>query len=279
LDDVTTPSIPVDAADRAAGDAFARLVAIMRILRAPGGCPWDREQTLASLKPYLLEESYEVLEAIDREDWPALCEELGDLLLQPVFQARIAEDTGRFNITDSLQQIADKLVRRHPHVFGDTHAPTSDDVLRNWEQIKRDEKSQNGNGSPADSMLESVPRALPALAEAQRMTSRAAKVGFDWRNADEVLDKLREELAELEEARKLADPMRVADELGDVLFVIVNLARFLKVDSEQALRGTNVKFRERFGYIEQQLHAQGKEIASASLDEMEALWQQAKSRP
>jgi tetrapyrrole methylase family protein / MazG family protein len=279
LEDLVVNSIPLTADDRAAGEAFARLVAIMRLLRAPGGCPWDREQTLASLKPYLLEESYEVLEAIDREDWPGLCEELGDVLLQPVFQAQIASDEGRFNITDALQQICDKLVRRHPHVFGDTHAPTSADVLRNWEQIKRAEKSRNGDAEAPDSMLESVPRALPALAEAQRMTSRAAKVGFDWRNAEEVLEKLREELAELEEARHSRDAGRIQDELGDVIFVIVNLSRFLKVDAEQALRGCNRKFRQRFAFIEQQLLAQGKEIANASLEEMEALWQQAKQRP
>lgn len=264
--------------DRAAGEAFARLVAIMRRLRAPGGCPWDREQTLATLKPYLLEESYEVLEAIDHQDWPALCEELGDLLLQPVFQARIAEDDGRFTIADSLNAIVEKLVRRHPHVFGNVDAPTPADVLRNWEQIKRAEKEQNDNGAPPASMLASVPRALPALAEAQRLTGRAAKVGFDWPSTDEVLDKLNEELAEFAEARAGKDPARIEDELGDLLFVLVNLARFLKIDAEQALRGTNAKFRSRFAHIEERLREQHKDIHATSLEEMETLWQEAKQR-
>ncbi len=264
--------------DRAAGEAFAQLVAIMRRLRGPGGCPWDREQTLATLKPYLLEESYEVLEAIDHEDWLALCEELGDLLLQPVFQARIAEDEGRFSVADSLNSIVEKLIRRHPHVFGEVDAPTSADVLRNWEQIKRAEKANNGNASQDASMLDSVPRALPGLAEAQRLTSRAAKVGFDWPSTEEVLAKFREEVAEFAEARESGDPARVQDELGDLIFVLVNLGRFLKVDAEQALRGTNAKFRQRFAYIEHRLREQQKDIGAASLEEMEALWQEAKQR-
>lgn len=270
--------IDLTAEDRAAGEAFARLVAIMRKLRSPDGCPWDREQTLATLKPYLLEESYEVLEAIDRKDWPGLCEELGDLLLQPVFQARIAEDEGRFTVIDSLNAIVAKLIRRHPHVFGEVDAPTAADVLRNWEQIKRAEKSESANGVPPGSMLDSVPRALPALAEAQRLTSRAAKVGFDWPSAEEVLAKFREEMAEFAEARMGGDPARVEDELGDLLFVLVNLARFLKVDAEQALRGTNAKFRSRFAHIECRLSEQQKEIHATSLEEMEALWQEAKQR-
>ncbi|MCW5964636.1 MAG: nucleoside triphosphate pyrophosphohydrolase [Bryobacterales bacterium] len=250
----------------------------MRKLRAPGGCPWDREQTLATLKPYLLEESYEVLEAIDRKDWPGLCEELGDLLLQPVFQARIAEDEGRFTVADSLDAIVEKLIRRHPHVFGEVDAPTAADVLRNWEQIKREEKAESASGEPSGSMLDSVPRALPALAEAQRLTSRAAKVGFDWPSTEEVLDKFREEMAEFAEARAGGDPARVEDELGDLLFVLVNLARFLKIDAEQALRGTSAKFRSRFAHIERRLSEQQREIHATSLEEMEALWQEAKQR-
>jgi MazG family protein len=271
---------PLTPPDQDAGEAFARLVAIMRRLRAPDGCPWDREQTLASLKPYLLEESYEVLEAIDHQDWPALREELGDLLLQPVFQARIAEDEGHFTIADSLNAIVEKLIRRHPHVFGDVSAPTAADVLRNWEQIKRAEKAESANAaSPLVSMLDAVPRALPALAEAQRLTSRAAKVGFDWPSTDEVLEKLDEELREFAEARASGDAARIQDELGDLLFVLVNLGRFLKVDAEQALRGTNAKFRKRFAYIERRLREENRSIDAASLEEMEALWQQAKQEP
>ncbi|MCZ2155332.1 MAG: nucleoside triphosphate pyrophosphohydrolase [Bryobacterales bacterium] len=265
--------------DRAAGDAFARLVAVMRRLRAPGGCPWDREQTLATLKPFLLEETYEVLDAIDRQDRAALCEELGDLILQPVFQAEIASTDGHFNITDSLNAIVEKLIRRHPHVFGTVEAATASDVLRNWEQIKREERAQKNENAPPDgepSILDSLPRALPSLAEAQRITSRAAKVGFDWPGITEVLDKLREEILELEEARQTGDASRVEEEFGDLLFVMANLARFLKVDAEQALRGTNRKFRERFAFVENRMREQNKELGASTLEEMEMLWLEAK---
>jgi tetrapyrrole methylase family protein/MazG family protein len=252
----------------------------MRRLRGEDGCPWDREQTLHTLKPYLVEESYEVLDAIDRNDMADLCEELGDLILQPVFQAQIATESGSFTIEDSLNSIAEKLIRRHPHVFGDTEASTSADVVRNWEQIKREEKAQGQrNGDAVPSMLESVPRALPALAEAQRITSRVAKVGFDWPSVEEVEEKLHEELAELEEALEQGwSAERIQDEFGDILFVLANLARFLKLDAEQALRGSSAKFRARFAYIEQRLVEQGKDIHATSLDEMEALWQEAKHR-
>lgn len=275
----STP-VQLNAADHAAGHAFARLVAIMRRLRSNDGCPWDREQNLVTLKPYLIEESYEVLDAIDREDMDALCEELGDLILQPVFQAQIATDSGSFTIEDSLNSISEKLIRRHPHVFGDAQASTAADVVRNWEQIKREEKSHTqSNDAATTSMLDAVPRALPALAEAQRITSRVAKVGFDWPSAQEVEEKLREELAELAEARQHeADPERVQDEFGDVLFVLANLARFLRLDAEQALRGSSAKFRARFAYIEQRLVEQGKDIHATSLEEMETLWQEAKQR-
>ena len=265
--------------DIAAGEAFARLVATMRRLRAPGGCPWDREQTIASLKPYLLEETYEVLDAIEREDWPSLSEELGDLLLQPVFQAEIAASEGHFSISDPLNAIVEKLIRRHPHVFGTTEAETSDDVLRNWEQIKRGEKAEKAvaDGKADDaSMLDSLPRALPALAEAQRITSRVAKVGFDWPGISDVLEKLREEIEELEEARQSGDAHKVEDEFGDLLFVMANLARFLKVDAEQSLRLSNLKFRQRFAYIERRLREREKDVHTSTLDEMEALWQEAK---
>jgi MazG family protein len=277
--ETNTHGLELNHQDIAAGEAFARLVATMRRLRAPGGCPWDREQTIASLKPYLLEETYEVLDAIEREDWPALSEELGDLLLQPVFQAEIAASEGHFSISEPLNAIVEKLIRRHPHVFGTGEAETADDVLRNWEQIKRGEKAKKAEseGKADDaSMLDSLPRALPALAEAQRITSRAAKVGFDWPGIGDVLGKLREEIEELDEARESGDADRVEDEFGDLLFVMANLARFLKVDAEQSLRRTNLKFRQRFAYIEHRLREQKKDIHTSTLDEMEALWQEAK---
>lgn len=279
MDTPSQSSLELNEQDRAAGEAFARLVAVMRRLRAPGGCPWDREQTIASLKPYLLEETYEVLDAIEREDWPALSEELGDLLLQPVFQAEIAASEGRFTITEPLEAIVEKLIRRHPHVFGTVEAETSEVVLRNWEQIKRGEKARKAEaqGERDDaSMLDSLPRALPALAEAQRITSRAAKVGFDWPGITEVLDKLHEEIGELDEARRAGDADKVEDEFGDLLFVMANLSRFLKVDAEQALRRTNLKFRERFAYVERRLRERNREIEGSTLEEMESLWQEAK---
>lgn len=277
----TAPQAPLELndQDRAAGEAFARLVAVMRRLRAPGGCPWDREQTLSSLKPFLLEETYEALDAIDRRDWPSLSEELGDLMLQPVFQAEIAAAEGHFTIIDSLHAIVEKLIRRHPHVFGTVEAPTAGDVLRNWERIKREERSRKAETSAEaeeTSMLDSLPRALPALAEAQRITSRAAKAGFDWPDITEVLGKLREEILELDEARQAGDAAKVEDEFGDLLFVMVNLARFLEVDAEQALRGTNLKFRERFAYMERRMRERNRELRESTLDEMEALWQEAK---
>ena len=279
MDTPDQASLELNQEDRAAGEAFARLVAVMRRLRAPGGCPWDREQTIASLTPYLLEETYEVLDAIEREDWAALSEELGDLLLQPVFQAEIAAGEGRFTIVEPLNAIVEKLIRRHPHVFGTVEAETAGDVLRNWEQIKRGErarKAEAAGGESAASLLDSLPRALPALAEARQITSRAAKVGFDWPNIGEVLGKLHEEIGELDEARQAGDADKVEDEFGDLLFVMANLSRFLKVDAEQALRRTNLKFRQRFAYIERRLRERGQETQGATLDEMEALWQEAK---
>ncbi len=279
MDTPDQASLELNQEDRAAGEAFARLVAIMRRLRAPGGCPWDREQTIASLTPYLLEETYEVLDAIEREDWAALSEELGDLLLQPVFQAEIAAGEGHFTIVEPLNAIVEKLIRRHPHVFGTVEAETAGDVLRNWEQIKRGERARKAGAAGGEieaSLLDSLPRALPALAQAQRITSRAAKVGFDWPNIGEVLDKLHEEIGELDEARRAGDADKVEDEFGDLLFVMANLSRFLKVDAERALRRTNRKFRQRFAYIERRLRERGREIQAATLEEMEALWQEAK---
>jgi MazG family protein len=251
------------------GEKFERLVAIMARLRAPGGCPWDREQSFDTIKPYLLEETYEVLEAIDKRDWPALADELGDLLLQAVFFAQMASEENKFRIDDSIDAIVQKLIRRHPHVFADGLAKTSDDVKRRWDEIKADEKKSKGE--PVRGLLESVPRNLPALVEAQQISSKAAGVGFDWENPDQVLDKLDEELDELAGAREGGSREELEGEIGDLLFVLVNLARFLKVDPEQALRKTNAKFRKRFAHVEA-----GARLPGATIEQMEALWQEAK---
>ena len=247
----------------------------MARLRAPGGCPWDREQNFDTIKPYLLEETYEVLDAIDARDWEGLAEELGDLLLQSVFFAQMASEEGRFDISDSLHAINSKLVRRHPHVFGEQSAATAGDVKRIWGEVKSTERKDKGQTDP--DLLGSVPRALPALVEAQQIASRAAGVGFDWENAGQVFDKLQEEVTELQESRHAGPHSAIEDELGDLLFVIVNIARFLKVDPEQALRKTNAKFRRRFSHIESGLAARGKTPSDATVDEMESLWQDAKS--
>ncbi|HWB96691.1 MAG TPA: nucleoside triphosphate pyrophosphohydrolase [Bryobacteraceae bacterium] len=257
-----------------AGEKFQTLVEMMARLRAPGGCPWDREQTFDTIKPYLLEETYEVMEAIDARDWKELPGELGDLLLQAVFFSQMAAEQNLFQIEDALDAINQKLFRRHPHVFGDESAQNEGDVRRIWSEVKAQEKKQKGQAP--DDLLGSVPRALPALVEAQQITSRAAHVGFDWSAPEQVLEKLHEELAEFEEARRAGSREELEGELGDLLFVLVNLARFIKVDPEQALRRTNAKFRERFRYIERKLTEQGKSTAEATLDEMEALWQEAK---
>lgn len=250
-----------------AGAEFDRLVDIMRRLRAPGGCPWDREQNFDTIKPYLLEEAYEVLDAIDARDWPALAEELGDLLLQPVFFAQMAAEAGHFEIADSLRAINEKLIRRHPHVFSTGDAKTADDVKRRWDEIKAEEKPERKG------LLDGIPRALPALIEAQQIASKAAGAGFDWDNVEQVFEKLEEEVGELRDA---ATPESIEGELGDLLFVIVNLARFFKVDPEQALRKTNAKFRRRFRHVESGLAAQGKTPRDSTIAEMEALWQEAK---
>jgi len=259
---------------KASGEKFQKLVDIMARLRGPGGCPWDREQTFDTIKPYTLEETYEVLDAIDRRDWPGLAEELGDFLLQAVFYAQMAAEANLFSIDDALEAINRKLVRRHPHVFGEGSAETAGDVKRIWGEIKTAEKKEKGKGD--DSLLAGVPRALPALVEAQQIASRAAGVGFDWENADQVIDKLHEELAEFDQARRAAAQEELENELGDMLFVLVNLARFVQVDPEQALRRTNAKFRERFGYVERKLAERGRTPAESNIEEMEALWQEAK---
>jgi len=258
-----------------AGEKFQHLVAIMARLRAPGGCPWDREQTFDSIKPYTLEETYEVLDAIDRRAWHDLAEELGDFMLQAVFYAQMAAEEKRFTIEDALDAVNAKLVRRHPHVFADESASDAGDVKRIWGEVKDAEKREKGRHG--ESLLAGVPRALPALVEAQQITSRAAAVGFDWENPDQVLDKLHEELGEFARARQNAASAELEDELGDLLFVLVNLARFVKVDPEQALRKTNAKFRERFAFIERKLAERGKKPADSNIAEMEELWQAAKS--
>lgn len=249
-----------------AGPAFARLVEIMQRLRAPGGCPWDREQSFDTIKPYLLEEAYEVMDAIDAKDWDGLAEELGDLLLQPVFFAQMAAEENKFDIADSLNAINSKLIRRHPHVFGAGEAKTAEDVKRRWDEIKAEEKPR------PKGLLTSISRSTPALVEAQQIASKAAGAGFDWDHIGQVYDKLDEEVRELREAKR----DEAEGELGDILFVIVNLARFLKIDPEQALRKTNAKFRRRFGHVEDGLAAQGKTPQQATIEEMENLWQDAK---
>jgi tetrapyrrole methylase family protein/MazG family protein len=246
----------------------------MARLRAPGGCPWDREQTFDTIKPFLLEETYEVMEAIDARDWAELTGELGDLLLQPVFLSQMAAEQDLFSIADALDAINEKLIRRHPHIFGGQTAETAGDVRRIWGEVKAEEKKQKGEHDAG--LLDSVPRALPALVEAQQLTTRAAHVGFDWDNAEQVLEKLHEELAEFDAARRSAAQEELEGELGDMLFVLVNLARFVKVDPEQALRKTNAKFRQRFGYIERKLGEQGKSPEEATLAEMDALWEESK---
>jgi len=244
----------------------------MARLRGPGGCPWDREQTFESIKPYTLEETYEVLDAVDRKDWDELRVELGDFMLQAVFYAQMAADEKLFDIGDSLDAINEKLIRRHPHIFANESAATGEEVLKIWEQVKSQERKTKATG-----LLDSVPRALPALVEARQITSRASRAGFDWPNIEEVFAKLDEERAEFAEARERGSQEQIEDELGDLLFSVVNLARFVKVDPEQALRKTNAKFRQRFGHVERRLAAQGREVTGTPIKELEGLWQEAKS--
>jgi MazG family protein len=260
----------------AAGEAFARLVALVARLRSPGGCPWDREQTHASLKPMAIEEAYELVEAIDEGGDRELVGELGDLLLQVAFHARIGAEEGRFTAVDVIDRVSEKMVRRHPHVFGDDPASTSGQVLRNWEAIKAAERTAQG-GRDA-SMLDSVSRSHPAILEAFQITTKAARVGFDWPDAAAVLAKLDEEAGELKaEMARVGNENRLADELGDVLFVTVNLARKLGVDPESALKGANRKFRRRFHHVEERLRERGRTPAESDLEEMDAFWNESKS--
>jgi ATP diphosphatase len=290
------------------GERFERAVQIMARLRAPGGCPWDREQTFDSIKPYTLEETYEVLEAIDNRDWPELTGELGDLLLQVLFYSEMASEEGHFSVDDVLDRLSDKLVDRHPHVFGDVKADTSAAVLRNWEALKAEEKKKRieaGGGKNAEniedaqSVLAGVSSRMPALLEAHKLSSRAAHVGFDWPEMEGLFEKLAEETAELREELR-AVPVkgppgtgvagsgkpqvsselreRLEDEVGDLLFVLVNIARYLSLDPESALRKANRKFKRRFQWMEERLRAAGRGPQQASMDELEQLWQQAKQQ-
>lgn len=252
---------------------FTTLREIIAILRGPEGCPWDREQTHQSIRKHLIEETYEVLETIDEDDPEAMCEEMGDLLMQVMLHSQIAEDEGDFTIDDVILGLNDKLIRRHPHVFGDRDADTSDQVVKNWEQIKTEEKKKKGVNVEERSLLEGIPKGLPGLMTSYELSKKAAKVGFDWDQVKEVYAKIEEELEEVKQAKH---EQEVKEELGDLLFAVANLARFLKVDPEEALALTNRKFKARFQYIERKLKEKDQPIAEAALDEMEALWQEAK---
>jgi MazG family protein len=281
------------------GAKFERVKSIMARLRAPGGCPWDREQTFDTIKRYTLEETYEVLEAIDNRDWKELTSELGDLLLQVLFYAEMAQEQGSFTIDDVLDALSDKLIYRHPHVFGDTRADDSAQVLKNWEALKEEEKRKSlpTSGETLQNrpalLLEGVTSKMPALQEAHKISSKAAHVGFDWPEVQGLFEKLSEETRELQEhlnglsadgsnsSQKPQIPQelraQVEGEVGDLFFVLVNIARYLSVDPESALRKTNGKFRRRFGWLEEQLREQGRTLEQATLEEMETLWQQAKT--
>ncbi|MCU1321365.1 MAG: MazG family protein [Acidobacteriaceae bacterium] len=277
---VTHEEVPVKAAQQAAAP-LAEAITIMARLRGPDGCPWDREQTFDSIKKHTLEETYEVFDAIERRAWPDLRDELGDLLLQVLFYSQMASEAGYFTLAEVAESLNAKLIRRHPHIFGDALAADSDAVLRNWEQIKRSEKKNTlPNGEAPKQMLDEIPRSMPALLEASKLGSRAAKVGFDWPDATGLFDKLQEEIAELkaelpDAESKSASNAALEEELGDVLFTAVNLARHLKLDPESALRSANAKFRRRFGAMESA--AGGREgLETRSSDELEALWSSAK---
>lgn len=253
-------------------DSFDKLLQIMAVLRSEGGCPWDREQTRETLKPYLLEETYEVMEAIDEGDPENIREELGDLLFQIVFHCRLGWELGEFDMQDVIEKISSKMVGRHPHVFGDAVFNTSAEVLQQWEDRKKEE------GKNRDSILEGVPKQLPSLSRARKIQSRASKVGFDWTSVSDVLDKLEEELREFRAALDRKKQNEIEDELGDVFFSLVNVARFVGVDPEDALRKTISKFISRFRYIEMKAADQGRGLADMTLKEMDALWEEAKGR-
>jgi tetrapyrrole methylase family protein/MazG family protein len=267
-----------------AGRLFEALVTLQARLRAPNGCPWDREQTHESLRTYLIEETYEVLETLDSRDTDKLAEELGDLLLQIVFHAQLAAEAGRFDIADVIQRVHTKMVRRHPHVFGKVRARTAAQVLKNWEQLKTAERAQrlreSGQGASAShppSLLDGLPKTLPALLEAYQITRRASRVGFDWEHIDGLYDKLREEADELREALGRRETNRTEEEVGDLLFVAVNVARFLNVDPEIALKKANRKFISRFKQMEQTASRIGRPLAETSKDDLEKYWEASKA--
>jgi tetrapyrrole methylase family protein/MazG family protein len=251
---------------------FEKLVEIMAALRGDKGCPWDKEQTRQSLKPFLVEETYEVLDAIDEDDPEKIKEELGDLLFQIVFQCQIAKEREEFHIHDVIEKIAKKMIGRHPHVFGDARYETAEEVLTQWEDRKRDE------GKSRESILEGIPRELPSLLKAHRVQSRASRVGFDWKQTEDVLVKLEEELQEFRRALENKDRGEIEDELGDLFFVLVNISRFVGVNPEDALRKTISKFISRFRYIEMKAAESGKRLSEMTLQEMDAFWDEAKER-
>jgi MazG family protein len=254
-----------------------RLLAVMARLRTPdGGCPWDLAQDFSTIAPYTIEEAYEVADAVERQDLPGLKDELGDLLLQVVFHARMGEEIGAFDFDAVAETIVAKMLRRHPHVFGNVNAATQAAVNDNWERIKAAERAEKGTADEPASVLSGIARALPALARAEKLQRRASRVGFDWGAPEPILDKIAEEIAELGAELPTADKTKMADELGDVLFAVVNLARHLEIDAEEALRGTNAKFERRFRYIEQTLAKAGRTPEDSTLDEMDALWREAK---
>ncbi len=253
------------------GSAFEKFQEIVAHLRAPDGCPWDREQTHLSLRKHLIEESYETLEALDSGDSQKMKEEFGDLLLQIVLNAQIASEAGEFTMTEVIQGIHDKIVRRHPHVFGDVVVNGVGNVLQNWEKIKADERESKGDTETG--LMDGLPASLPALVQALELQSRAARVGFDWPEIDGVLDKVREEI---EEIRETSSKVELADELGDLFFALVNLARWKGIDAESTLRDANRKFKKRFAYVENGAKVQGRMLPDLSLEEMETLWQSAK---
>lgn len=270
-----------DSSRAKAGEKFSELVELISRLRAPGGCPWDREQTHESLKPMMLEEAYEVVEAIDEGNDEELIGELGDLLLQVVFHSQIGAEENRFTVADVIERVSSKMIRRHPHVFGDDRADTSAEVLRNWEALKEAELVAKGKKPDQDgSMLDSVSTKLPAVMEAFQMTTKVARVDFDWPDVGSVLEKLDEEVEELKQAVRdeAATHQEIAGEVGDLLFVAVNVARLLGIDPESALKSSNRKFRRRFRYIEDRLREQGRKPIDSNHVEMDALWDEAKAK-
>ncbi|MEJ2110876.1 MAG: nucleoside triphosphate pyrophosphohydrolase [Acidobacteriota bacterium] len=258
---------------------IGKLIELVARLRGENGCPWDREQNRETLKPMLIEEAYEVLDALDSGDADDLKEELGDLLFQIVFHSQIAHEENEFDLSDVIDFCHEKMVGRHPHVFGDADLQTSGDVLKSWEDIKAAEKGVKSASLPDSerSLLDGIPSKLPALHRAHQMTAKASRVGFDWSRLEDILSKLQEEASEVKLASAEGDPEKIADEVGDLLFVTVNVARFLGVDPETALRRSNEKFNRRFRYVESSIKQQGRKLKDASLEEMDALWDEAKT--